>query len=158
MDTRNEIGEFLTSRRARITPEQAGLPTYGAGPRRVPGLRREEVALLAGVSVDYYTRLERGNASGVSESVLEALARALQLDEAERAHLFDLAASSGVGRPQTLRRIVGKAAFEADVSRRPVLADGDTHRDAAGWADRRAVVVGVSLLPVFHTVSLARER
>src|SRR6266487_2559464 len=91
MDTRNEISEFLTSRRARITPEQAGLPTYGAGPRRVPGLRREEVALLAGVSVDYYTRLERGNASGVSESVLEALARALQLDEAERAHLFDLA-------------------------------------------------------------------
>ena len=90
MDTRNEIREFLTSRRAKITPEQAGLRTYGDN-RRVPGLRREEVALLAGVSVDYYTRLERGNASGVSESVLEALARALQLDEAERAHLFDLA-------------------------------------------------------------------
>lgn len=91
MDTRNEIREFLTSRRARLTPEQAGLRTYGSGPRRVPGLRREEVALLAGVSVDYYTRLERGNASGVSETVLESLARALQLDEAERAHLFDLA-------------------------------------------------------------------
>jgi transcriptional regulator with XRE-family HTH domain len=91
VDTRNEIREFLTSRRARITPEQAGLRTYGTGPRRVPGLRREEVALLAGVSVDYYTRLERGSASGVSESVLEALARALQLDEAERSHLFDLA-------------------------------------------------------------------
>ncbi|HVN59776.1 MAG TPA: helix-turn-helix transcriptional regulator [Gaiellaceae bacterium] len=90
MDTRNEISEFLTSRRARITPEQAGLRTFG-GTRRVPGLRREEVALLAGVSVDYYTRLERGNAGGVSESVLEALAGALQLDEAERAHLFDLA-------------------------------------------------------------------
>ena len=90
MDARNEISEFLTSRRARITPEQAGLRTFG-GTRRVPGLRREEVALLAGVSVDYYTRLERGNAGGVSESVLEALARALQLDEAERAHLFDLA-------------------------------------------------------------------
>ena len=90
MDNRNEIREFLTSRRARITPERAGLPWYG-DKRRVPGLRREEVALLAGVSVDYYTRLERGNASGVSESVLEALARALQLDEAERAHLFDLA-------------------------------------------------------------------
>ena len=82
--------EFPTSRRARITPEQAGLRTYGDN-RRVPGLRREEVALLAGVSVDYYTRLERGNAAGVSENVLEALARALQLDEAERAHLFDLA-------------------------------------------------------------------
>jgi transcriptional regulator with XRE-family HTH domain len=91
MDARSEIREFLTSRRAKLTPEQAGLRTYGAGARRVPGLRREEVAMLAGVSVDYYTRLERGNASGVSDTVLEALARALQLDEAERAHLFDLA-------------------------------------------------------------------
>jgi len=90
MDPKNEMREFLTSRRARVTPEQAGLPTFGSA-RRVPGLRREEVSLLAGVSVDYYTRLERGSASGVSESVLEALARALQLDDAERAHLFDLA-------------------------------------------------------------------
>ena len=90
MDARNEVREFLTSRRAKITPEQAGLRTYG-GTRRVPGLRREEVAMLAGVSVDYYTRLERGNLSGVSETVLESLVRALQLDDAERAHLFDLA-------------------------------------------------------------------
>ena len=89
VDTRSEIREFLTSRRARITPDQVGLATYG--PRRVPGLRREEVAVLAGVSVPYYTRLERGDMNGVSESVLEALARALQLDDAERAHLFDLA-------------------------------------------------------------------
>jgi transcriptional regulator with XRE-family HTH domain len=89
VDTRKEIREFLTSRRARITPEQAGLRSYGS--RRVPGLRREEVAVLAGVSVPYYTRLERGDMSGVSRSVLEALARALELDEAERAHLFDLA-------------------------------------------------------------------
>ncbi len=74
---------------ARITPQKAGLPTYG-GHRRVPGLRREEVALLAGVSVEYYTRLERGNANGVSDSVLEALLRVLQLDDAERAHLNDL--------------------------------------------------------------------
>jgi len=88
VETRSEIREFLTSRRARITPEQAGLPTYG--PRRVPGLRREEVAVLAGVSVPYYTRLERGDVHGVSDSVLDALARALQLDDAERAHLFDL--------------------------------------------------------------------
>jgi len=102
MDTRNEIREFLTSRRAKITPEQAGLRTYG-GNRRVPGLRREEVALLAGVSVDYYTRLERGNASGVSESVLEALVRALQLDEPERAHLFDLARAAG-STPRRRRR------------------------------------------------------
>jgi transcriptional regulator with XRE-family HTH domain len=91
VDARSEVREFLTSRRARITPEQAGLRTYGTGPRRVAGLRREEVALLAGVSVDYYTRLERGNLSGVSETVLEALSGALQLDDVERAHLFDLA-------------------------------------------------------------------
>jgi quercetin dioxygenase-like cupin family protein/transcriptional regulator with XRE-family HTH domain len=90
MDQGNEIREFLASRRARLTPEQAGLPAYG-GHRRVPGLRREEVALLAGVSVDYYTQMERGNLGGVSDSVLDALARALQLDEAERSHLFDLA-------------------------------------------------------------------
>lgn len=89
MDTRQEIREFLTTRRARITPDRAGLPVYG-GNRRVPGLRREEVSLLAGVSVDYYTRIERGNMSGVSDGVLEAIACALQLDEAERAHLFDL--------------------------------------------------------------------
>src|SRR5437016_4341351 len=89
VDTKKEIRDFLTSRRARITPEQAGLQSYGS--RRVPGLRREEVAVLAGVSVPYYTRLERGDANGVSDSVLEALARALQLDDAERAHLFDLA-------------------------------------------------------------------
>jgi transcriptional regulator with XRE-family HTH domain len=90
VDSRAEIRDFLTTRRARITPERAGLPAYG-GRRRVSGLRREEVALLAGVSVDYYTRLERGNLTGVSDSVLEALARALQFDEAERAHLCDLA-------------------------------------------------------------------
>jgi transcriptional regulator with XRE-family HTH domain len=90
VDNRKELREFLISRRAKVTPEQAGLPTYG-GHRRVPGLRREEVSLLGGVSVEYYTRLERGNAQGVSESVLESLVRALQLDEAERAHLFELA-------------------------------------------------------------------
>jgi len=89
VETKQEIREFLTSRRAGILPEQAGLHAYGS--RRVPGLRREEVAVLAGVSAPYYTRLERGDMSGVSESVLEALARALQLDDAERAHLFDLA-------------------------------------------------------------------
>jgi transcriptional regulator with XRE-family HTH domain len=86
---KKEIREFLTSRRARITPEQVGLRSYGS--RRVPGLRREEVSVLAGVSVPYYTRLERGDMNGVSQSVLEALARALELDDAERAHLFDLA-------------------------------------------------------------------
>src|SRR3989441_9537501 len=87
--SRNEIREFLTTRRARITPERAGLRAYG-GRRRVSGLRREEVALLASISVEYYTQLERGNVRGVSEDVLEAVARALQLDEVERTHLFDL--------------------------------------------------------------------
>ena len=96
MDSRNEIRDFLISRRARITPEQAGLPAYG-GNRRVSGLRREEVAMLAGVSVDYYIRMERGNARGVSDSVLENLARALHLDEAERAHLYDLARAANNG-------------------------------------------------------------
>ena len=102
MDAKSEIREFLTSRRAKITLEQAGLRTYG-GQRRVPGLRREEVALLAGVSVDCYTCLERGNPSGVSEAVLEGLARALQLDEAECGHLYDLARAAG-STPRRRRR------------------------------------------------------
>ncbi|AQT79960.1 transcriptional regulator [Mycolicibacterium litorale] len=93
-DLRADIREFLTSRRARIGPEQAGLPAYG-GNRRVKGLRREEVALLAGVSVDYYVRMERGSLAGTSDGVLDAVASALQLDEAERAYLFQLARRSG---------------------------------------------------------------
>ncbi|GAB3256026.1 helix-turn-helix transcriptional regulator [Kineosporia babensis] len=91
MDRQAEVRTFLTTRRERLTPEQAGVPLPG-GRRRVKGLRREEVAMLAGVSTDYYTRIERGNLSGASESVLDSLARALQMDEAERVHLFDLAA------------------------------------------------------------------
>lgn len=90
MSIRDDVREFLSSRRAHLRPEQAGLPLFG-GNRRVPGLRREEVALLAGVSVDYYNRLERGNLAGVSDTVLDAIAGALQLDEAEREHLRDLA-------------------------------------------------------------------
>ena len=91
MDRRTEIRDFLTSRRAKITPEQAGLKPSPLDPaRRVPGLRREEVAQLAGVSVPYYTRLERGDARGATDAVLDAIARALLLDDAERAHLFDL--------------------------------------------------------------------
>ncbi|HJG52162.1 MAG TPA: helix-turn-helix transcriptional regulator [Brachybacterium faecium] len=112
MNPQGDIREFLTSRRARLTPDKAGLPAYG-GTRRVPGLRREEVAMLAGVSVDYYNRLERGRISGASDAVLESLADALQLDEAERVHLFDLARRS-VGtsarrrsaRPATIRPVV----------------------------------------------------
>src|SRR3954454_12545700 len=87
--TRNDLKEFLTTRRSRITPEQAGLPVYAAN-RRVTGLRREEVALLAGISAEYMTRLERGNVGNVSDGVLDGLAHALQLDEAERDHLYRL--------------------------------------------------------------------
>src|SRR6185437_10284209 len=90
MDNRAQVREFLISRRARISPAQAGLPAYG-GNRRVQGLRREEVALLSGVSLDYYVRMERGNLAGASDAVLDGIANALQLDEAERAHLLDLA-------------------------------------------------------------------
>ncbi|GAB3284907.1 helix-turn-helix transcriptional regulator [Kineosporia babensis] len=109
VERQNEIRQFLTSRRSRLTPEQAGLPDFG-GRRRVPGLRREEVALLAGMSREYYVRLERGNAAGVSEVILEGLSRALQLDAAERAHLYDLARvtskNSAPTRPQAVRPIV----------------------------------------------------
>jgi transcriptional regulator with XRE-family HTH domain len=92
MDPKAEIKDFLTSRRARITPDDVGLTTYGT--RQVSGLRREEVATLAGVSVDYYNRMERGNLAGVSEGVLDVVADALRLDEAERTHLHDLARAS----------------------------------------------------------------
>lgn len=111
----DEVREFLSNRRARITPQQAGLPAFGIN-RRVTGLRREEVALLAGMSIDYYIRLERGNLSGASDSVLDALSHALQLDDAERAYLYDLAravtaperrppAATGRIRPVVLRML-----------------------------------------------------
>ncbi|WNV87433.1 helix-turn-helix transcriptional regulator [Umezawaea sp. Da 62-37] len=124
IDPRAEVREFLSSRRARITPERAGLPAYG-GNRRVKGLRREEVALLAGVSIDYYVRMERGNLSGASDGVLEAVSRALQLDDAERDHLFALARAADPGPrrrttpPTTVRPVVQQ-----------VL---DAIRDAPAW-------------------------
>src|SRR3954466_7197140 len=91
MDRRAEIRDFLVSRRAKVSPDEAGVYVPDDDVRRVPGLRPEEVADLAGVSVDYYTQLERGDLDGASDSVLNAVARALQLDDAERLHLFDLA-------------------------------------------------------------------
>lgn len=97
-DVRAEIREFLSTRRARITPAEAGLPAYGGDRRRVPGLRREETALLVGVSPQYYVRLERGDATGVSESVIDGIATALRLDAAERAHLLDLLRTAGTPR------------------------------------------------------------
>jgi transcriptional regulator with XRE-family HTH domain len=103
VDNRTEVREFLVTRRAKITPDQAGVPLYGQR-RRVPGLRREEVAQLAGLSTDYYTRLEKGNLRSASDSVLDAISRALQLDEAERAHLFDLARAARAGGREPRRR------------------------------------------------------
>ncbi|MFI7276574.1 helix-turn-helix transcriptional regulator [Streptomyces sp. NPDC049879] len=100
MEQRTELGRFLHSRRARLTPEAVGLIDYG-GLRRVPGLRREELAQLAGVSVGYYTRLEQGQTPHASEAVLDALARVLQLDATERAHLHGLARR----KPRTRRRV-----------------------------------------------------
>src|SRR4051812_27696749 len=102
MDNRDEVREFLVSRRARLTPEHAGLPS--GSKRRVPGLRRSEVAALADASVEYYSKLERGALAGVSASALDAIARALQLDDAERAHLFDLAHSASGTSPALRRR------------------------------------------------------
>jgi transcriptional regulator with XRE-family HTH domain len=103
MDSDKELGAFLKTRRAKITPEQAGMGAYG-GTRRVPGLRREELAVLANISVEYLTRLERGNASGVSDAILNALGDALQLDEAETEHLFALAKNvRGSARPPQRR-------------------------------------------------------
>jgi transcriptional regulator with XRE-family HTH domain len=112
VDNRSDIRDFLASRRARITPEQAGLLS-GGGRRRVPGLRREEVAVLAGVSTEWYTRLEKGHIIGVSEDVLEAVARVLQLDEAERTYLFDLARAAARPIRTPLRR--GKAQIQPRV-------------------------------------------
>ncbi|WP_280294653.1 helix-turn-helix transcriptional regulator [Nocardia abscessus] len=125
-DHRAQVREFLTTRRARITPEQAGLPAYG-GNRRVTGLRREEVALLAGVSVDYYVRMERGNLAGASETVLDNLARALHLDDAERAHLFDLAHAAAPA-PARQRRPKATAGVTATIQQ--VL---DAITDAPAW-------------------------
>jgi transcriptional regulator with XRE-family HTH domain len=102
-DVRAQIREFLSTRRARISPEQAGLPVYGGDRRRVPGLRRSEVASLAGISPEYMTKLERGNATGVSDIVIDGLAHALQLDDAERAHLEDLLRTAGSTRPPRRR-------------------------------------------------------
>jgi transcriptional regulator with XRE-family HTH domain len=116
VDNRAEVREFLVSRRAKVTPEQVGLPV--AGQRRVPGLRRGEVATLAGVSIEYYSKLERGALAGVSASVLDGIARALQLEPAERAHLFHLAqaadGSSALVRPRrsAARRWIPRAGLQ----------------------------------------------
>ncbi|MCF3939632.1 MmyB family transcriptional regulator [Gordonia tangerina] len=152
-DLRTQIREFLGSRRARITPDQAGLPAYG-GNRRVKGLRREEVALLAGVSVDYYVRMERGNLTGASESVLAALAGALQLDEAEQDHLFALARQSQAGAP-------GRRTRPPATTVRPVIQQVlDAISDAPAWVrnGRHDIVAMNQLARALYSPVLAHTR
>jgi transcriptional regulator with XRE-family HTH domain len=151
-DLGEQIRDFLSTRRARITPEQAGLPAYG-GNRRVKGLRREEVAMLAGVSVDYYVRMERGSLSGASEAVLEALAKALQLDEAEHTHLLALARESGAG--STRRR------KPAPMSVRPAIQQVlDAMTDAPAWVrnGRHDIVAMNQLARALYSPVLADPR
>jgi transcriptional regulator with XRE-family HTH domain len=146
MDARAEVRDFLTSRRARLTPQDVGLPAYG-NPRRVKGLRREEVAILAGVSVEYYNRMERGNLSGVSESVLDSLAGALRLDDAERVHLSDLARAAN-GSSSTGPRRTGQQRIRLTIQR---ILDGMTAVPAYARNGRLDILavnqLGGALLP-----------
>ena len=152
IDLRAEIRDFLSTRRARITPEQAGLPAYGRN-RRVQGLRREEVAMLAGVSVDYYIRMERGSLAGASDSVLDALAEALRLDDAERAHLFALAQESGARSTRRKRT--------APVSVRPAIQQVlDAMTEAPAWVrnGRHDIVAMNQLARALYSPVLADPR
>jgi len=126
-DVSDQLGEFLRARRSALTPAAVGVPTYGET-RRVPGLRREEVAQLAGISVKYYTRLEQGEGGHVSESVLESLGNALQLNAHGRAHLLRLA------RPEQTRLLRRPSGVEEV---RPTLL---TLVDSA--ADQAAIIIG----------------
>ncbi|MDP9868363.1 MULTISPECIES: helix-turn-helix transcriptional regulator [Streptosporangium] len=142
-DNRDQIRGFLATRRAKLAPEQVGLPTSGR--RRVPGLRREEVAVLAGVSTEWYTRLEKGHISGVSEEVLEAVAQALQLDQDERTYLFDLARAARPTRRAPSRR--------KDVQVPPRvqwLLDSMTMSSAFVRNGRQDIVAGNALARALH--------
>ncbi|MFI1235092.1 helix-turn-helix transcriptional regulator [Nocardia salmonicida] len=152
-DHHAQVREFLTSRRARLTPDQAGLPAFG-GNRRVPGLRREEVALLAGVSIDYYVRMERGNLAGASDSVLDNIARALQLDDAERAHLFDLAHAAAPA-PARQRRAKPTAGVTASIQQ---MLDAIT--DAPAWVRnaRHDMLAANALARALYAPLLADDR
>ena len=147
MDNRAEVREFLTTRRAKISPEQAGLPS--SGQRRVPGLRRSEVAALAGMSVEYYAKLERGALAGVSPGVLEAIARTLRLDDAERAHLMRLAHEAD-----------GSNAVLRPARRLPVHHGRGRRRDDADGAAPGALTPGVYRqgIPPGHRAPYRRRR
>lgn len=152
-DLSAEIRDFLRTRRARITPEQAGLPAYG-GNRRVKGLRREEVAMLAGVSVDYYVRMERGILAGASESVLNAVAHALRLDEAEQTHLYALARESGNRGTQRRQRTTPTSV------RPPLQQVLDAMTDAPAWVrnGRHDIVAMNDLARALYSPVLADPR
>ncbi len=153
MDHRDEARDFLSSRRARISPEQVGLPTSGTR-RRVPGLRREEVSRLAGVSIDYYTRLERGNLQGVSDSVLDAVATALQLDAAEHEHLRDLARHQNTS-PRRAGRSVPVAAVRPELQ---YLLDVVTDAPAMIVNNRQDIVAANTLGWALHAEIVTGDR
>lgn len=142
LDRRAELSEFLRTRRARLKPEDVGLPDFGRH-RRVPGLRREELSQLAGVSVAYYTRLEQGNGRNVSAEVLDAIARALRLTDAERAHLTHLAKpkqhkKKTTARTEQVRGSIRQLLDSIDV---PAYVSG-RRSDIVAWNRMAAAVFG----------------
>lgn len=153
METSTSLGDFLRTRRAQLRPEDVGLADFGR--RRVPGLRREELAQLAGVSPAYYTRLEQGLSQNASDAVLDAIARALRLDEHEREHLLDLARPTPPARrrprPERLRPSVGQLVEALNV---PALVIG-RRMDVLAW-NRRAHLLLAAHLPFEERPNLAR--
>ncbi len=132
------LGEFLKSRRAKVSPEDVGLPS--SGQRRVPGLRREELAHLAGVSVDYYVRLEQGRAQGVSDEVLHALAEALRLDDDERAYLFTVARPVRTA-PQPKRPVATQVRYLLDAMPGVPAYVIDHRADVLAWNELAAALM-----------------
>ncbi|MET1005880.1 MAG: helix-turn-helix transcriptional regulator [Propionibacteriaceae bacterium] len=150
---RDDVRDFLTSRRASVSPDQVEMPT-GAN-RRVPGLRRSEVALLAGVSIEYYTRMERGNLSGVSEQVLDAVARALRLSEAEREHLFDLARTASASPVRRQRRSSRSATVRPGLQ---LALDAITGGPALVRNGRLDIIADNTLARALHVAAYADPR
>ncbi|WP_370937466.1 helix-turn-helix domain-containing protein [Amycolatopsis sp. cg13] len=157
MEIANDLREFLMTRRAKITPEQAGI--IAGGRRRVSGLRREEVARLAGVSTEYYVQIERGRVSGVSDEVLHAIATALQLDDTETTHLFDLARAAGKrsGPGRTVRQPVPEgvqALIDTMVNAPAIVQNG--HLDVVAANALGRALYGVVYERAPHPPNLAR--
>lgn len=161
---RSQLGAFLRARRDGLSPVDAGMQAF-PGPRRVPGLRKEELAVLAGVSADYYSRLEQGRQANISRSVLDALARALRLNDVERTHLFVLADPSGTGRthsPAQQQAAPGLLRLMTALDHVPALVLG---RSGAVLATNRLLTAVLTELPPGSSLPrfmffdpLARER